>query len=344
MMKNKINLFVDKFLKTEDIRSVYFTPHSQIGLRSADGRLELLGDTLTPTGSTSFFTSFVGEENYSKLLINGSSVSEIKLDSILIVVDALLTDSGVTFSLTKKEVLKTNIDDYPQMITNFLNMNSGLVIGVHKKSSEINRIEREIFSLKLGQKTQSAVYVRTDKELPFFHKDAFVINVLNKNKSNLEKNIQEIDLIRYGLIENAKDIDNINLYLSSGIFVLAHIHANKVSEALVYLQAQLKTWESRYLMSQSLVGFYSFLNWKHENKLNYAFEAYPFGPITKNKFYSLDSKDYFSFFENDFKTNGLSFSQSLHTKVLKRSIDLRKAFELTPDPSDLDYILKKSGL
>ncbi len=344
MMKNKINLFIEKFLKTEDIRSVYFTPHSQIALRATDGRLELLGDTLTPNGSVSFFTNFVGEETYSKLLIEKLTVSEIKLEGTLIVADAILSESGVTFSLTKKELLKSYIDDYPQMITNFLNMGSGLVIGVHKKSSEINRIEREIFSQKLSQKTQAAIYVRRDKELPFFHKDAFVINVLNKDKSNLDSATQEIDLIRYGLIENVTDIENISQYLSSGAFVLAHIHANKVSEALVYLQAQLSTWESRYLMSQSLVGLYSFLNWTHDNKLNYAFEAYPFGPITKNKFYSLDSKEYFNFFENDFKTNGLSFSQSLHTKVLKRSIDLRKAFELTPDPSDLDYILKKSGL
>ncbi len=343
-MNNKVKLFIDKFLSSEHIRSVYFTPHSQLGLRSINGHLELLGDTLSPSGTLKFFTDFLGEDASGQLKHQKKLSSEIKFENIQVVVEGVLTDSGVTFTLTKKETLKTNIDDYPQMITNFLNVGSGLLIGVHKKTSEITRIEREIFSHKLNQKPISGIYVRSEKELPIFHKDAFVINVESKNKSDLASMSEEVDLVRYGLIENQMDIQNINSYLATGSFVIAHIHATKVSEALVYLQSLLTTWESRYLMSQSLIGLFSFLNWTHDNKQNYAFEAYPLGPVSKNKFYSLEPKEYFSFFENDFKTNGLSFSQSLHTKVLKRSIDLRKAFELAPDPSDLDYILKKSGL
>jgi hypothetical protein len=155
---------------------------------------------------------------------------------------------------------------------------------------------------------------------------------------------EHIDVIRYGTIKTKEDIEIIKSYLMAGSFVMAHIQGAKVTEALVGFQALLDTWELKYLMSQSLIGFYSFLSWTFDQKQNYAFEAYPFGSESRSEFYSGSSLDFFKFFEKDFKNNGLSFSQSLHTKVLKRSIDLRKAFELAPDPSDLDYILKKSGL
>lgn len=344
MMKSKINLFIQKFIKTDQIRSVCFTPYSQISFRFTDSRVELLGDTLSPNGSISLFRELLGDSFFEILNLQKTIVAEIKVEDTSVAVEGLMTEEGITFSLIKKDIVKSNIDDYPQMITNFLNIGSGLLLGVHKKSFEIQRMEREIFAKKLAQNKQTSVFIRTERELPFLSAESFVINIKKTKNQVLDSVIQDIDLVRYGLIENQSDIDNINLYLSSGSFVLAHIHASKVSEAMVYLLSKLKTWESRYLMSQSLIGFYSFLNWTQDQKLNYAFEVYPMGPTSKNKFYVCETKDYFQFFENDFKSNGLSFSQSLHTKVLKRSIDLRKAFEITPDPSDLDYILKKSGI
>jgi hypothetical protein len=341
---NKIKIFIDKFLNSEEIRSVYFTPHSPIAFRFQQGKVELLGGAITPNGSQRFFLDFLGEAALQELKLENKISKEIKLDHQIIAVEGFLSEGGVSFILSKKENLSTNIDDYPQMVSSFLNAQSGLIIGVNKKTSEIGRVERELFTQKLNFKTSSSLYFRAEKELPFFNKDSFVMNVEQKERS-LFKNIgQDIDLVRYGLIQSSEDIKNINSYLSSGCLVMAHLNANKVSEALVFMQSLLTTWEARFLMSQHLIGFYSFINWVHGNKQNYAFEAYPFGPESRTNFYSQEPRDYFSFFEKDFKNNGLSYSQSLHTKVLKRSIDLRKAFELAPDPSDLDYILKKSGL
>lgn len=341
---NKIKIFIDKFLNSEEIRSVYFTPHSPMAFRFQQGKVELLGGTITPNGSQRFFVDFMGEAVLQELQMQKKVSKEIKLDHQIIAVEGFLSEGGVSFILSKKENLSTNIEDYPQMVSSFLNAPSGLLIGVNKKTKEVGRVERELFAQKLNFKTSSSLYFRAEKELPFFNKDSFVINVEQKERTLFQKMGEDIDLVRYGVIQTAEDIRNINSYLASGCFVMAHVNATKVSEALVYLQSLLTTWESRFLMSQSLIGFYSFINWIHENRQNYAFEAYPFGPESRTNFYSHEPKDFFKFFENDFKNNGLSFSQSLHTKVLKRSIDLRKAFELAPDPSDLDYILKKSGL
>lgn len=342
-MMNKIKIFIDKFLNSEDIRSIYFAPHSPMALRFAQGRVELFGETITPNGSLRFLADFLGEVAIQELKFNSKISKEIKLEQQMVAVEAFYSESGVTFTLSKKETLKTNIEDYPQMISNFMSASSGLLIGVQKKTSEISRIERELFAQKLNEKASAGLYFRDSRELPFFHKGSFVINAEQTEHKLYETMGEDIDVVRYGLIQTEDDIKNINAYLSSGSFVMAHIHGTKVSEALVGLQSLLKTWESRFLMSQNLIGFYSFLNWSHDQRQNYAFEAYPFGPESRHNFYSHEPKDFFKFFENDFKNNGLSFSQSLHTKVLKRSIDLRKAFELAPDPSDLDYILKKSG-
>lgn len=343
-MMNKIKIFIDKFLNSQHIRSVYFTPHSPMAFRSNQGHIELLGESITPNGTLRFFTDFVGEAAFQELKNLKKISKDIKLEQQLVVIEGFYSDSGITFTISKKEILNSETKEFPQMVTNFLNTSSGLLIGINKKTNEISRIERQLFAKKLNAKSSSGLYFRGTKELPYIHKSSFVMNVENHEKENFEPLGEEIDVVRYGAIRTTQDIERINLFLSSGSFVMAHIHATKVFEALVSLQSLLTTWESRFLMSQSLIGFYSFLNWTHDQKHNYAFEAYPFGPESRANFYLKDPKDYFSFFENDFKNNGLSFSQSLHTKVLKRSIDLRKAFELAPDPSDLDYILKKSGL
>lgn len=340
---NKIKIFIDKFLNSEDIRSVYFAPHSPMALRSIQGPIELLGETMTPNGCLRFLTDFLGEATIQELKFNRKISKEIKLEQQTLSVDAFYSESGVTFTLSKKEVLKPNIEDYPQLLSNFLDAPSGLLIGVHKKTSEITRIERELFAKKLNERACAGIYFRDSRELPFFHRGSFVLNAEQQDRSLYEKMGEEVDLVRYGAIQTIEDIQNINAYLSAGSFVMAHIHGTKVSEALVGLLSLLTSWESRFLMSQSLIGLYSFLNWTYGGCQNYAFEAYPFGPESRQNFYSQEPKEFFKFFEKDFRNNGLSFSQSLHTKVLKRSIDLRKAFELAPDPSDLDYILKKSG-
>ncbi len=340
----KVNLFIDKFLKSEEIRAVYFTPHSSIALRTSDNQIELMGDIITANGSHRFFTEFMGESDLQELRLKRQLSKELKLETHLIAVEAFLSETGLTFSLTKKETLKTNIEDYPQIVANFLNAKSGLLIGVQRKTAEITRVERELFSQKLSFKPVSSLYLRTKFEMPFLHKNSFVMNLEKTEHLATTPMTEHVDVVRYGTIKTSEDVEKIKAYLMSGSFVMAHIQGAKVSEALVSLQALLTTWESRYFMSQALIGFYSFLSWSYNNQQNYAFEAYPFGTIAKSNFYSESSIDFFKFFENDFKNNGLSFSQSLHTKVLKRSIDLRKAFELAPDPSDLDYILKKSGL
>lgn len=340
----KLNLFIEKFLNSEDIRSVYITPHSSIALRSVNQQVELLGEAVTPNGSLRFFTDFMGELSLQELRLNQRFSKELMMGTELIAVEAFMTDTGVTFGLTKKETLRTSIEDYPQIVSNFISAKSGLLIGVQRKTAEITRIEREMFSQKLNTQPVSGMYVRHNFEMPFFHKNSFVMNLEAKHRSVSEPMREHIDVVRYGTIKTKEDIENIKSFLMAGSFVMAHIQGAKVSEALVGFQALLETWELKYLMSQSLIGFYSFLSWTFDQKQNYAFEAYPFSSESRSEFYTGSSLDFFKFFEKDFKNNGLSFSQSLHTKVLKRSIDLRKAFELAPDPSDLDYILKKSGL
>lgn len=340
----KVNVFIDKFFSSDQIRSVYFAPHSSIALRSVNNSMELLGEPITPNGSLRFFTDFMGEEHLQELRIKKVLSKDLQIGSQVVSVDAMMSDIGVSFCLSKKEALKTYIEDYPQILSNFMTPKSGLVIGVQRKTADITQIERELFSQKLSAKAVSGLYFRNKVELPFFHKSSFVINLDLDHRPLADAMTEQVDVVRFGTIKTLDDIDKIKSYLSSGCFVMAHIQGTKVSEALVSLQSLLTTWESRYLMSQALIGFYSFLNWTHDNRQNYAFEAYPFGTESRTAFYSESPKEFFKYFENDFKNNGLSFSQSLHTKVLKRSIDLRKAFELAPDPSDLDYILKKSGL
>ena len=98
------------------------------------------------------------------------------------------------------------------------------------------------------------------------------------------------------------------------------------------------------MLSQALIGLYAFVDWSSETSRSFAFEAYPMSSEAQKMMSTLNSQDFMKYFENDFANNGLSFSQSLHTEVLKRTIDMRTAFQLAPDPENLDYILKKSGL
>lgn len=343
-MMNRIKVFIDKFLGSADIRTIYLTPHSPIAFKSINESLELLGEPISPTGASRFFADLLGEEGLLEIQTKHKLSKELRIDGQVISVDGFLSEAGITFAVTKKETLKTNIDDYPQIISNFMTSSSGLVIGIHQKTAQITRVERDLVAEKLKAKPISCLYFRGPNELPFFNKESFVVNV-EKSESKISNLLfEDADLVRFGAIETVEDIETIKAYLRSGSFVIAHVHGSKVSDALVGLQSLLSSWESKHLLSQSLVGFYSFLNWTYNDKHSYAFEAYPFGPEAKSNFSALSSEEFFKFFEKDFKNNGLSFSQSLHTKVLKRSIDIRKAFELAPDPSDLDYILKKSGI
>lgn len=343
-MMNKVKVFIDKFLKSEDIRSVLFTPHSAIGLKSHSREIELIGESVSPSGSINFFKFFLGEEAYEKVKADNVISQEFKLEDQLISLDGFLSSGGLTFTLTKKGAIQNNVEDYPQMITNFLTQSSGLVIGVHKKQTEISQIERDLFNKKVDAQPTSSIYFRNKKELPVFNKLSFIINAENEDKTIFNSINDDINVVRYGALQNLDDMKRVNSYLSSGSFVFAHICASRVLDAIVKLQSLLGDWESKYLMSQNLVGFYSFLNWTQDSKLNYAFECYPFSSEAKSSFHNMESIEFFEFFEDDFKKNGLSFTQSIHTKVLKRSINLRKAFEIAPDPSDLDYILKKSGI
>lgn len=346
MMKNDENQFLKKYLEQNQFQSLYVAPFSRLALKSEKDEQELLGQTLSPEATLRFFHSLLGEELTQKLKKNERLSVEIQIESQTLNVDAIFVEEGVYFTLTK--LLKTSSDfDYlfPQILDSFVDAKSGLLLLTHSQRMELDKIERNIFLKKMALEPSAAgLYFRSRKESPVFVNDRFSVNVEEEQRKALKDFRFDSDVVRFGEVQSLDDIKALGAYLDAGSFVIAHVNSLSVAEALVQLMSFTDSWESRFKLGRSLVGLLSFKTWFHDNKKEYAFEAYPFSSIAKEKFCSLETPAFLEFFISDFKNNGLDISQSLHTKVLKRSIDLRKAFELAPDPSHLDYMLKKSGL
>ena len=205
-------------------------------------------------------------------------------------------------------------------------------------------MERDLFCQRLNKTSRTGLYIRSQSESPVIHNHSFVLNVEGSKRANLSPSQEGMNTVRWGAISSPEDLKCVLDFVSSGAFVIANIRSSNIQEGLVFLQSHAKKWEDRFRLGRALVGFYSFLSWVNKNQYNYAFEAYPLSSEGRSKFCTLEPEEFYNYFQKDFKSNGLSFSQSLHTQLLKRSIDFRRAFELAPDPEELDYILKKSGL
>ncbi|MCO5113448.1 MAG: hypothetical protein M9899_04655 [Bdellovibrionaceae bacterium] len=345
MMKNDENQFLKKYLEQTQFQSLYVAPFSRLALKNEKEEQELLGQVLSPEATLRFFHSLFGAQLTHKLKKTERVSAEIQIQDQMVNVDAVLVEEGVYFTLTK--LIKTIAgQDYifPQILDSFIEASSGLLITTHTQRMELDKIERSIYLKKMGLESGSGLYFRSRKETPVFVDGKFNVNVEEEQRLALKDFRFDSDVVRFGEIKNANDIRAIGDYLDAGSFVLAHVNSVSVAEGLVQLMAHTNSWESKFKLGRSLVGLLSFKTWFHDGQKEYAYEAYPFSSIAKEKFCSLSTPEFLEFFISDFKTNGLDIAQSLHTKVLKRSIDLRKAFELAPDPSHLDYMLKKSGL
>ncbi len=76
-----------------------------------------------------------------------------------------------------------------------------------------------------------------------------------------------------------------------------------------------------------------------------AFEMYLATPELKKLIQSMDLKKCEDFMKSPSENSGfVTLNQSLIQLLLRRKIDLKKAFEVSRDPSDLDSLLKKVGL
>lgn len=348
MMKNDENQFLKKYLEQNQFQSLYVAPFSRLALKNEKDEQELLGQILSPEATLRFFHSLFGPQLTQKLKRTERISAEIQIQDQVVNVDAVLVEEGVYFTLTK--LIKTNADlqsggyVFPQMLDSFIEASSGLLLVTHTQRMELDKIERHIYLKKMNLESGAGLYFRSRKESPVFVDGRFNVNVEEEQRGALKDFRFDTDVVRFGEISGADDIKALGHYLDAGSFVIAHVNSLSVAEGLVQLMSFAESWESRFKLGRSLVGLLSFKTWFHSGQKEYAYEAYPFSSQAKDKFCSLTTPQFLEFFINDFKTNGLDIAQSLHTKVLKRSIDLRKAFELAPDPSHLDYMLKKSGL
>lgn len=343
---NEVNQFLKKYLEQKQFQSLYIAPFSRLALKNEKNEQELFGQILSAEATLKFFRSLLGEELTARLKKSERLSVEIQIEDQTLNVDALLVEDGVYFTLTKLIKTPPELDYlFPQVLDSFLEPRSGLLLVTHTEQMELDKVERELFIKKMNASASaSGMYFRSRKETPLFLENRFNVNVEEEQRRPLKDFRFDVDVVRFGGIRNSEDLESLSYHLDAGSFVIAHVNSLSVAESLVQMMSYLKSWEAKFKLGRSLVGVLSFKNWFHSGKKEYAYEAYPFSSLAKEKFCSLHSAEFLEFFIKDFKLNGLDFSQSLHTKVLKRSIDLRKAFELAPDPSHLDYMLKKSGL
>ena len=342
---NKTDKILKKFLSTPGTIGLYFAPNSKVALRHLYRPLEILGDVLTARATIQIFEHLFEKDASIAFSTERRLSQDIPLENTITHIEALnLGSEGIAITIVKKEAHRTQVDEYPQVISSFFSSNSGLVIGVHQKEIELCHIERDLFCKRLNKTARTGLYIRSKSESPVIHNHSFILNVEDSKKGELSSFKEEIDTVRWGVISSIQDLKYVLDLVSSGAFVMANIRSSNVREALVYLQSYVERWEDQFRLGRALIGFYSFLSWVNNNQYNYAFEAYPLSSEGRLKFCTLKSEEFQDYFQKDFKTNGLGFSQSLHTQLLKRSIDFRRAFELAPDPEELDYILKKSGL
>lgn len=341
----EINSFLKKYLEQNQFQSLYVAPYTSMALKNEKDEQKLLGQVLSPEATFKLFKNLLGEEFTQKLKRNEKLSAEVQIESQTLNIDALLVEEGVYFTLTKLIKTPQNFDYlFPQVVDSFLEAQSGLLLVTHAQRLELDKLERELYLKKMKLEALSGLYFRSRKETPVLIDDRFHVNVEEEQRKALKDFRFDLDVVRFGEIQSSEDLKFLNAHLDAGSFVIAHVNSLSVSEGLIQMMSFANTWESKFKLGRSLIGLLSFKNWFHEGKKEYAYEAYPFSTTAKEKLCSLSTSEFLEFFIKDFKANGLDFSQSLHTKVLKRSIDLRKAFELAPDPSHLDYMLKKSGL
>jgi twitching motility protein PilT len=100
----------------------------------------------------------------------------------------------------------------------------------------------------------------------------------------------------------------------------------------------------RLAESISLLYGQTFLG-QQDKDLVFAFEMYLVTPELKKLIQTLDLKRCEDFMKSPSENSGfVTLNQSLIQLLLRRKIDLKKAFDVSRDPSDLDQLLKKVGL
>lgn len=243
----------------------------------------------------------------------------------------------------------------PKSITQLLDAQNGLVLVTGPTGSGKTTTIASLINRLNQEKTSHIVTLEDPIEYLFQHKKCIVnqreVGADTDSFSNALKYVlrQDPDYVMMGELRDLETVDSAINVAETGHLVFATLHTNSAIQSLNRLINIFPTDQQervRMLLSFTLKGIVSqrlvptltgevsavaevlFVNTSvanliRENKLHQIYSMMQMGQD---------------------KTGMVTFNQSLIKLVLRRKIDFRLAFSMSPDPEELDALMKKAGI
>jgi len=118
---------------------------------------------------------------------------------------------------------------------------------------------------------------------------------------------------------------------------------SQMSSVWSELESSLKDKHFKHLFAESLIGFIGVTEAESKTgESHIAFEVLPFANL--KSIFKFDFEQQIQKIESALKEEGVSFNQSLQSLVLKRKVTVESAYQVSPDPEELNSFLGESGV
>lgn len=234
----------------------------------------------------------------------------------------------------------------PDVLRENLARRQGLLLVNGNRFSGIEKFFLSAIKQFESEKRTGMVFLRETVKSPFKYWSYKTIEELDNSGFNLVKDTEVL------IFENMSKPFELEMALEcaeEGRLVIMHFCSQSLVSAIHKILSLFPDSRSQHIlwrMLDQLAMSYSQYEIEGENnEIVFAGEIIPFSPEIKKEIYT---KGVDSFEERlrtiDFDTGIVTLNQSLLQLLIRRKVSLKRAFEYSKDPQDLDSLLKKVGI
>lgn len=257
----------------------------------------------------------------------------------------LLKDSAfIELSSVDEELFDLSSLILPGYVFDWAQASKGLILVYGSDQSNWEKFHLS-FARFRAQSLAGSSLIFDNSGVDFVGKDDHLVSFSSYQKDFLRLGESAFfDYFSFGEPIDAEQSEPVLRLLDRGSLVSAPVPWNDLGQVWSEVSAWGKAQGGLSLVIKNLVGFVGINGVINDvGEKEYCFEVVPFAKDIKEDFQSSDFRGQIQILENLRSSEGYSFNQSLQALLLKRKIRLDQAYEVSPDPKELNTMLSEIG-